>query len=102
MHRDIEAYKATATLKDHKEADLSDKPLKVYRVDYADLQRSLAITFEANFPHAILAWEETTTPLGGRDGLETTRAVRTHAIKLDYWNHNALDDVELRAKLGLP
>lgn len=101
MHRDIGAYEATATLEDIEDATLSSAPLKRYRLAYEDLNRTLTMTFEAEFPHSILAWEETTAPLGGRGGVESTRAVRTHSIKLDYWNHNRLEDTELRARLGL-
>lgn len=101
MHKDLGPYEATATLDDHSDDSLSDKPLKRYRLEYADLNRTLEIVFEAEFPHAILAWEETTGPLGGHGGEQTTRAVRTHAIKLDYWNYNALDDTKLRDRLGL-
>ncbi len=101
MHKEIDAYPATATLSDHEDESLSENPLKIYRVDYSGIQRSLAITFESEFPHAILAWEETTAPLGNREGTETTRAVRTHSLKLDYWSHNGLEDTDLRAKLGL-
>jgi hypothetical protein len=101
MHRDVSAYEAEASLTDTRDENLSPHPLKTYRIDYANLNRSIAFTFEADFPHAILAWEETTSPLGGRPGIETTRAVRTHSIKLDYWNRNGLDDTIYRSRLGL-
>lgn len=101
MHRDVAAVDATASLADARDEALSPAPLKTWRIEYPSLNRSLSITFEADFPHAILAWEETTSPLGGRPGVETTRAVRTHSIKLDYWNRNGLDDTIHRARLGL-
>lgn len=101
MHKEVAPYKATATLKDYTDETLASAPLRQYRLEYENLNRTLTITFEAEFPHGILSWEETTAPLGDREGVETTRAVRTHTIKLDYWNHNGLEGTELRARLGL-
>jgi hypothetical protein len=101
MHREARAYPAIATYEDVKNAALSPNPLRVYRIEFPDLRRSLAITFETDFPYAILAWEETSPPLGGRGEPEVTRAVRTHSLMLDYWNLNRLDDDRYRAELGL-
>jgi len=73
-----------------------------YRITYADLQRTLSIRFEKEFPFRIQGWEES-----GPDGwgkkrqMLTTIARRTHSIQLDYWNHNSVSDEILRKELGL-
>lgn len=101
MHKEIAPQKATATLEDTNDASLSSKPLKTYKLKYSDLARTLSITFDSGFPYSILAWEETTAPLGGKDGVETTRAVKTHTMMLDYWNHHDNADAHYREELGL-
>lgn len=101
MHREIGTYKATASLSDTANEADPGKPLRTYALKYADLNRSLKVTFEPDFPYAIVGWEETTAPLGGQGPPETTRAVRTHSLMLDYWNKNHNADAGLRAQLGL-
>lgn len=101
MHREIGAYKATASLSDTPSSEDPRKPLKTYSLKYSGLERTFSVTFEADFPYAIVGWEETTAPLGGRGPLETTRAVRTHSLMLDYWNRNHNADAGYRAQLGL-
>lgn len=101
LHRDAVPYDAIASITETTDPALSASPLKTWRIEYPALKRSLAITFEAGFPYGILAWEETNAPLGGRPGVETTRAIRTHSLKLDYWNRNGPDDTIYRSRLGL-
>ena len=61
--------------------------------------RKLAITFEKNYPHAILGWEESTQRRGR---WTTTTARKTHATMIDYWNKNKIEDIaRYRAQLGL-
>jgi hypothetical protein len=68
---------------------------RTYEIAYEGERRSLAIRFEADFPHRIESWRET------RGSDVVSRGVRTHLTVTDYWNHNKLDDGALRAELGL-
>lgn len=94
-HRPLEVEPAEASMSD------GEPGTRVYSVRYANSGRSLAITFEDRAPHGILAWEETYVDgfAGGRE--LTTRAVRTHVVRSDYWAKNRNRDEPLREALGL-
>src|SRR5262249_38677912 len=101
MHIKIGVQKAKATLTE-KTPKSAGRPVSVYTIDYPDLKRKLQIEFEQQFPHAIVAWEETAPGKFSPDSpLLTTRAVRTNSIVLDYWNHNGNEDAVYRQKLGV-
>ena len=70
-----------------------------YTVEYEDLDRTLSILFNPEFPHEIEGWEDTYS--SGRGGRLTTRARRNRRMMLDYWNHNGNEDEILREELGL-
>lgn len=71
---------------------------QTYRVVYSTIPRKLSITFEKDFPHAILSWEES---IQRRGKWMTTTAKKTHEMMLDYWSKNAAADSTYRAQLGL-
>jgi len=51
-----------------------------------------------NFPDPILE----SNILKGKDAkVLTTKARRTHAVMVDYWNKNSVKDLKLRKELGL-
>ena len=100
-HQDFSVEKATATLESAKDASLSDKPLKKYRVEYQHINRILEITFETEFPYAIVAWEEHTPAGFGSAKMLITRAIRTHTINEAYWNKHDVTDAPLRKELGI-
>lgn len=90
-HIEIRAYKATAEF-------YGEEDEFVYRITYPDLNRSIAIHYDRNFPHSIEGWVETT----GRRGKENiTTATRMSSIKTDYWNKNSNKDLPLRKELNL-
>lgn len=95
-HREIDVYAADASLRWDAEMARGESAVGEYILTYPDLDRSVSITFERAFPHRILAWEER-----GDDGRAVTRAELTHAVLLDYWNHNGVDDGAWREALGL-
>jgi hypothetical protein len=95
-HLEAAVATADASLRWLAEAPAGDGPVGEYSIVYRELARSVTITFERAFPHRIVAWEE-----GASDGSATTRAELTHAILLDYWNHNGADDGAWREALGL-
>lgn len=71
---------------------------RIYQLAYTQLDRTLKIEFEKNFPHRIVRWEES-YPDGGE--IMTTRAELDTAIQLDYWDKNSKADAHFRQELGL-
>jgi hypothetical protein len=101
-HVALGVAEATANLAETADAALSSDALYRYVVDYADLDRELAIVFEKSFPHRILAWEESCRDGFGVDArVLTTRAVRSNSMLLDYWSKNRVSDSHLRDELGI-
>lgn len=94
-HEDLKAY----------ECDLSKKPngdYTDYQFTYPDLDRSMTITYETDFPHKIMSWEETYYSGWGDNRQKlTTKAVLNQCIREDYWNKNSVADSTYRTKLGL-
>ncbi len=91
----------THTLPDVQTANVeltADDETSVYTLAYTSIGRKLAITFEKNYPHAILGWEES---IQRRGRWTTTTARKTHATMIDYWNKNKVEDIAYRAQLGL-
>ncbi len=99
-HAPNKIQKATAKINSHKDMSLSDKSLSQYVLEYKNIARKLTITYEADFPHNILAWEETSPNVIDGSSV-TTRAVRTHQIKSPYWGKHNNEDRALRKELGL-
>ena len=91
-HVDYRAYEVEAKLE-----RLDDKRY-TYLIKYPELERTLKITFNADFPHEILGWEET-YPENGK--FMTTKASLIAVKQLDYWNRNTNEDAAYRVDLGL-
>jgi hypothetical protein len=98
LHKDPRALDATATLKDASTTEYGEG-LKVYEIRYAGVRRVFRVFYEPAFPYQILGFEEESPGLGGR--VLTTKAKRTHAALIDYWNRNGNRDAPLRDSLGL-
>lgn len=104
-HKEPAYHLATATLTDREDADFPGMALKAYRIEYHDIHRILEIVFEADFPHAIVRWEEK-VPRGWADKIETevdwltTRAKRTHVLLSDYWAKHSVADSTYRRQFG--
>ena len=92
---------ASAKLSEIKNLELSNSPLRQYQINYKNLPRRLTLTFEANFPYPIVAWEESYGETQEATNWTTTRAVKTHTILTDYWNRHSVTDSILQTKLGL-
>ena len=92
-HRDVRPYTAEAS-REEKDG------LVTYRLVYPQLDRELAIHFEASFPHVITGWEESHPGFGG-ERLRTV-AERKVTVHSDYWNRHELEDRAQREALGLP
>ena len=90
-HIPLRAYHASAELL-----------LDTYTISYPDLNRTLSIRFNPQFPFDILSWEETLISGYGENAKSmTTKAKRRKMIKSDYWNKNTNDDSTLRESLDL-
>jgi hypothetical protein len=101
-HVPLKVETAVAKLESTADKNLSANELQVYTIEYTNLKRTLAIKFEKEFPHRIIAWEETNVSGFGPDAkMLTTRAVKTHSIMSDYWNKHTTADSYLRKELGL-
>ena len=73
-----------------------------YTINYTDLDRSLTIYFNAEFPYEIQSWEETFISGFGAKAKELkTKATKIKTIKSDYWNKNSNADNSLRESLEL-
>lgn len=90
-HESIKAYSANARLENG-----------VYTISYPDLNRSLKINFNTQFPFDILAWEETSlSGHGSSTKALKTKATKLKTIKSDYWTKNTNADQKLRETLKL-
>ncbi|NRB61178.1 MAG: septum formation inhibitor Maf [Winogradskyella sp.] len=90
-HKDIKAYNALANIESG-----------VYIITYPELQRTLTINFNTEFPYDILSWEETTVSgYGATAKTLTTKAIKLKSIKSAYWGKNSNKDEGLRADLKL-
>lgn len=98
-HREFAAESAIASMEKVTDPALSTNSLSRYRVEYQDFTRILEITFETDFPHQIVSWEEQTQ--SGQGQVLTTKARKTHTINTPYWQQNARADSVLRPQLGL-
>lgn len=91
QHIPLKAYAASAELLPN-----------TYTISYADLNRSLSIHFNPEFPYDIISWEETYINGYGENAHPlTTKANRIKLIKSDYWNKSRNEDFTLRESLGL-
>ncbi|WOD43723.1 septum formation inhibitor Maf [Hwangdonia lutea] len=90
-HIEIKAYNAQVRLTG-----------STYSIEYPELNRTLAINFNPNFPHDILSWEETfISGFGNNAKTLTTKATKLNTIKSAYWNKNNNTDEVLRDTLQL-
>ncbi len=98
-HMTPKVLKAKATLSIEK---VDKQSLYRYTIEYLFIPRKLSIYFTQGFPYHIISWEEIQElSFRKKKILAKTKAVRTHALMLDYWNHNSLKDEKIRSKLGL-
>ena len=90
-HIDLKAYEASAILTD-----------TTYTISYPDLNRTLIINFNSEFPYVISGWEETfKSGFGSNAKLLTTKATKLVTIKSPYWKKTHNKDEVLRKTLQL-
>ena len=94
-HKQTKAYDVVLSLE-------QEGASSIYTAAYPSLERSIAITFDTNFPHQITGWEETGySGYGANRKKLTTTATKMKSIKSAYWNKNSKNDAHLRKELGL-
>ncbi|MEP1488443.1 MAG: septum formation inhibitor Maf [Algibacter sp.] len=90
-HKSLKTYKAKATLTVNK-----------YTISYPELNRTLNIHFNDEFPFDILSWEESfKSGFGSKAKILTTKATKLKTIKSPYWNKKYNKDEVLRETLQL-
>ncbi|WP_282043272.1 septum formation inhibitor Maf [Winogradskyella flava] len=90
-HKAIKAYKAIASLDNG-----------TYTLSYPDLNRTLKIQFNPQFPFEINGWEETSVSGYGSSAQPLkTKATKLESITSPYWSKNSNADEDLRATLKL-
>ena len=73
-----------------------------YTLTYPHRNRILEITYNTDFPHEIIKWEETYADKRAPNKVLTTTAVLDQAKNIDYWNYNAAKYKSIRKELGVP
>ncbi len=96
LHKELKAYECNVS-----HSKVNDSLLTI-TLNYPELERSLSISYQANFPYKIISWqEEYYSGWGeGRKKL-TTKATLLKTIKIDYWNKNSNADAYYRNTLKL-
>ncbi len=88
-HKDLKAYAAKAKMNEG-----------VYSITYPELNRTLTIMFNPEFPYNINGWEETfKSGFGPNAKTLTTKATKLNGIKSAYWGKNSNSDEGLRQEL---
>ncbi len=88
-HKPVVASNATISFKN------SEDSSRICTVNYPDLKRRLEVTFQANFPHKIMAFVEF------NDNKEMSRATLIKTMMSDYWTKHDNQSAYLREMLGL-
>ncbi len=90
-HAELRAYTAQATMNNGN-----------YTLNYPELNRTLSINFNTEFPHEITGWEESfKSGYGAKAKTLVTKATKIETIKSAYWGKNSNKDEALRSQLQL-
>lgn len=99
-HLPFKAYTANATHGDYSGSDFEGANLKVYTLEYPELQRELSIVYQAGAPYIIEGWTDT-YPSAFDQQARTTLARRTNTILSPYWKLNDREDLAERQRLEM-
>ena len=99
-HLPFKAYTAKATHGDYSGTDFKGSNLKVYTLEYPELQRKLSIVYQAESPYIIEGWKDTYPSAFDRQP-RTTLARRTNTILSPYWKLNSREDMPERQRLDM-
>lgn len=102
-HQELQVVKANASLGEI--PGIAGQPGKVlmqYKLEFPDSNREFKITFDKNFPHEIISWEEKyKSGFGPIAKTLITKAEKNKSLFTDYWNKNKTLDITLRKELGI-
>ncbi|WP_258103534.1 hypothetical protein [Marinoscillum sp. MHG1-6] len=94
-HQDLKSYQADISI-------VKDEDSHTLSINYPNLERTLMITFEKQFPFQITEWTETYYSGWGENRKQlTTTGTLMKTIRTDYWTKNHVADSVWREKLGL-
>jgi len=94
-HKKFRAYKATASL-------TKSDGLNSYEITYPELERTLKINFQSEFPFTVESWTDTFRDgFGDSAKVLTSTATIINRITTPYWQQNSNKDLYLRDSLGL-
>ena len=95
-HIEVKPFKAICTSEEQGN-------MITYTITYPDLDRSLKIVFQSEFPYRIEGWEESSRSGFGEDAtMLTTKADRINTITTPYWELHDPEDVSERTRLDTP
>jgi len=98
-HRELKPYKAKASLVLQVNDDRAEKrEFYIYKIDYPELDRTLEVICESEFPFQILEWKET---ISLDNGDNVTSAKLTTTLREPYWKYNSTKNKARRDSLGL-
>ncbi|MEL6274394.1 MAG: hypothetical protein AAFU03_04675, partial [Bacteroidota bacterium] len=98
VHKPAAAISATTELTDYTGDEFSGTDLKVYRINYPSLDRTVEVFVEGVSPYLIQGWKETHPSFGKK---LTTTAKLQKRILAPYWQQNKPDFATRRAEIGL-
>lgn len=99
-HLPFKTYTAQAAHGDYSGNDFEGDHLKVYTLEYPQLQRELSIVYQAEEPYIIEGWKDT-YPSAFDQQPRTTLARRTNTILSPYWKLNSREDMPERQRLEM-
>ncbi len=100
LHRPFLPMEAQASLSAYEGEDFSRENLRVYRLEYPEMNRTLEIVFQAESPYIIEGWTDAYPSLLD-EKVRKSIARRTNTIMSPYWLKNAREDMVLRKELGM-
>jgi hypothetical protein len=99
-HLPLQSFEGTASLTSYNKKEILGGNLMEYKIEYAQLKRTMSIIFENKAPYKIMGWFETFP--SSFDGKQRTTSVILKKQKmLPYWSQNSLKNEYLREELGL-
>lgn len=97
LHRPLQVYQAIASKEKSENALLTQ-----YKIYYPELERTLVIVYQTNFPHSVESWTETYKSGWGESAkILTSTATKIKTLKYRYWQLNHVADSVYRKELGI-
>ena len=96
-HQAARAYKAIIKLEEVDSTTTDELKFNHLILEYPELERSLKIVFDAEFPYEIYGWEEQRkSGFGNQAKTLVTKASKKAQMLAPYWSQNGTDDTYLR------